>query len=404
MLNRIVHPAPAGRHGWTTPTRFLTLLFCSISFLSIAFLPDHAAAQWAPTKVRVVEGRSTVLRHPEKIQTVSLANDQIADVVAITSDELVVIGRKVGNTTLLVWGESLRYMTYEIQVDRNFSGKQIILEVHVGEVSKNTFSDLGFDWTWLNKDDDFVVEGDKTIGSFTGRTTGPSVPLTPGQSTSGFFKYVGDLNEISATVRALQGRGDFKLLASPRLLCLSGSEASFLSGGEIPVPAGVTLAGGLEQVKIEWKEYGISLKFKPTIIDSNLINLKVMPEVSSLDFNNAIILSGFAIPALLTRRADATVELASGQAMLLGGLVATEEFKDVRRVPILGHIPLLGAIFTRKESSTQENELVILIMPRIFGSPDDEPLPALPWDGSLNKKPDDADSTEETGAGGAQDR
>lgn len=359
-----------------------------------------AEAQWGTKNVRVIEGRSVVLSHGEKIQTVSLADEEIADVVAITSDELVVIGKKTGNTTLIVWGESLQYVTYSIQVDRNFSGQQVFLQVQIGEVTKNVLSDLGFDWTWMNTDDDFVVEGTKTIGSFPGKTTGTSVPLIPGQATTGYFRYVGDLNQISASIRYLQEQGDFKLLASPKLLCLSGSEADFLAGGEIPVPVGVTSAGGFQEVKIEWKEYGVKLKFTPTIIDSDLINLKVTPEVSSLDFNNAIVLSGFAIPALLTRRASATVELASGQAMILGGLVATEQFKDVQRVPILGHIPLLGALFTRKENSSRENELVILISPRVFGDPDKEPLPELPWDGRLEEPRDTTGASPEPAGGG----
>jgi pilus assembly protein CpaC len=270
---------------------------------------------------------------------------------------------------------------HNIVVDRNFSGQQIMLEVQIGEVNRNTLKELGFDFTWVNDDDDFVTEGQKTVGAYGGQTQVPKVPVLPNTGVSGFFRFVGDYNQISAAVRALQQRGDYKLLASPNLLCLSGSEASFLAGGEIPVPVSVTNTGGVTQLALEWKEYGVRLNFVPTIVDSTLINLKVKPEVSSLDYNNAVVLSGFSIPALLTRRADATVELLSGQGLLLGGLVLSERVKNVQRIPILGHLPILGALFTRHESSTAENELLILVSPRLY-SAGQEQLPPLPWGGT----------------------
>lgn len=346
---------------------------------SLLFATEVVRAQSG--EFHVTEGHSRVLRHKEKIKTVSVANSEIADVVAITSDELVVIGKKAGNTTLIVFGEFSPYIAHNIIVDRNASGQQIMLEVQIGEVNATSLKELGFDFGWVNSDDDFITEGEKTVGTFGGQTQVPKVPVLPNTGVTGYFRFVGDYNQISAAVRALQQKGDYKLLASPKLLCLSGSEANFLAGGEIPVPVSVTNTGGTTQLALEWKEYGVQLKFVPTIVDSTLINLKVSPEVSSLDYNNAVVLSGFSIPAMLTRRANATVELQSGQGLLLGGLVLSERVKNVQRIPILGHIPLLGALFTRHESSTAENELLILVSPRLYTAGREE-IPALPWDGT----------------------
>ncbi|HEX9749987.1 MAG TPA: pilus assembly protein N-terminal domain-containing protein [candidate division Zixibacteria bacterium] len=374
---------PAPPDGRMVPYRPIPGIykFAILFVFAMLLCPDSAPAQGRVEDFRVTQGHSRVLRHREKIKTVSVANDSVADVVAITADELVVIGKEAGNTTLIVFGETTPYVMHNIVVDRNFSGQQIMLEVQIGEVNRNTLKELGFDFTWVNDDDDFVTEGQKTVGAYGGQTQVPKVPVLPNTGVSGFFRFVGDYNQISAAVRALQQRGDYKLLASPNLLCLSGSEASFLAGGEIPVPVSVTNTGGVTQLALEWKEYGVRLNFVPTIVDSTLINLKVKPEVSSLDYNNAVVLSGFSIPALLTRRADATVELLSGQGLLLGGLVLSERVKNVQRIPILGHLPILGALFTRHESSTAENELLILVSPRLY-SAGQEQLPPLPWGGT----------------------
>jgi pilus assembly protein CpaC len=297
----------------------------SLGCLIVLFSAHPAAAQ-APEVLRVVEGKSIVLKFPEKVETISLADDEVADVVAITSDEIVVIGKSVGTTSLIVWGESQQHTAYEIKVDRSFSGLQVLLEVQVGEVNRRKLNELGFDFSWINSDDDLVAEGDKWIGVFPGETQRPSIPLEPATGITSVFRFIGDKNQISAAIKALEEQGDLKMLAHPKLLSLSGESATFLSGGQIPVP--VPQAGlGFASYTISWKEYGVQLGFVPTVIDSNLINLRITPEVSSLDWANGITLSGFVIPAMLTRRADAVVELNSGQALMLGGLVATESLR-----------------------------------------------------------------------------
>jgi pilus assembly protein CpaC len=215
---------------------------------------------------------------------------------------------------------------------------------------------------------------------------------------TGLFHFVGRDNDVAAIVTALQEQGDLKMLATPKLLSLSGEKASFLAGGEIPVPISQgSSATGSQTITVEWKEYGVRLNFVPTVVDSDLINLTLEPEVSSLDFTNAAVIGGFAIPALLTRRANATVELHSNEAMYLGGLVSNEQIVNRKRVPILGHIPILGALFTRKETSSNETELVIIVSPRIIGPVAAETIPPLPWNGPEEELEEGVGEVEDSG-------
>lgn len=375
-------------HARTRPGIFGLSSFVFLFLLMATF--GHAAEM-----LRVTEGKSIVLRYPEKVETVSLADEEVADVVAITPDELVIIGKAVGTTSLIVWGISQHHTAYEVKVDRNFSGRQVILEVQVAEVNMTKLSELGFDFTWESTDPDVIAEGTKTAGSFGGKTQGPQIPLTPQEGVAGFFKFVGTKNKMSAAISALQEQGDLKMLATPRLLSLSGEEGSFLSGGEFPVPVPQSGTGGAATYTIEWKRYGVSLDFVPTVVDSDLINLNLTPEVSSLDWANSVGVGGFQIPALLTRRANTTVELNSGETLFLAGLVAKEEVKTLRRVPILGHIPLLGALFTRKDTSAKDNELVFIVSPRIIGPAPQEVVPPLPWDGTFESEKSDTTRTGE---------
>lgn len=341
------------------------------------------------TELRVEVGKSLIVPYHEKIATVSIANDSVADVVAITARDLVVIGKQVGTTTLAVWGESQQHVVYDVRVNRNFDGQQILLQVQVGEVNKNRFSELGIDVLWDN--DHLIKDSRLRVGTYGGQVLTPSVPLSVGEGVSGLFQFIGKNDQVSAIVHALEEKGGIKMLATPKLLSLSGEQASFLAGGEIPVPVAQTSAGGLQTITIQWREYGVRLKFTPTVIDSNLVNLIIEPEVSNLDYTNAVTIGGFSVPALQTRRAKATVELHSGEAMFLGGLNSQRRVGTIKRIPILGHIPLLGALFTRKDTALEETELVLIVSPRLVGSASAEAVPALPWNGEEVQDKDPTD-------------
>jgi len=356
---------------------------------------SHAETQL----LRVVKGKSIVLSYPEKVQTVSLANEDIADVVSVTPTELVVIGKEVGTTSLIVWGESKRHTMYDIKVDRDISGQQVVLEVQVAEVNKSALGEYGLDFLMVDSDPSHIKRGDKILGTYAGQVTSPdpeSRELFAQDGISGVIKWLGDKREFSTVIKALQQNGDLKLLANPQLLCLSGEEASFLVGGEVPVPIAQTITGGgAPSVTVEWKEYGVSLGFVPTIVDTNLINLEISPEVSSLDWANAVSFGGYDIPALRTRKADATVELNSEQSVVLGGLVSTEETKTIKRVPILGHIPILNFFFSRKETTIWETELLIIVSPRIISSIAEEVIPPLPWEKQEKSEEEPTEEQEE---------
>ena len=355
-------------------------LVLAVLFFFFGLLGSPSQAQ--NQLLRVMKGKSIVLPYPEKVQTVSLANEDIADVVTVTPTDLVVIGKEVGITTLIVWGESKRHTAYDVKVERDVTGQQVVLEVQVAEVNKTALGEYGIDFLMVDDDPSHIKRGRKTLGTYAGQVTSPdpqSQNIYAQDGVTGVIKWLGDKREFSLVFKALEQRGDLKLLANPRLLCLSGEEASFLVGGEVPVPiAQAVTSGGAPSISIEWREYGVRLDFLPTVVDTDLINLKISPEVSSLDWTNAVSFAGWDVPALRSRKADATVELNSHQSVVLGGLLATEEVKTIKRVPILGHIPLINFFFSRKENTKSETELLIVISPRIVTSIAAEVIPPLP--------------------------
>jgi pilus assembly protein CpaC len=170
-------------------------------------------------------------------------------------------------------------------------------------------------------------------------------------------------------------------LAEPNLTALNGQTASFLAGGEFPIPIGVQPPSGSlgSQITIEFKTFGVSVDFTPTILDANHVNLKIRPEVSALSANGAVQISGFTIPALTVRRAETTVELGSGQSFALAGLLQNTTEQDVSKVPWLGDVPVLGALFRSDQFQHNETELVIIVTPYLV-RPSDVAL-AAPTDG-----------------------
>jgi pilus assembly protein CpaC len=358
---------------------------CMIFLLSLAIMlgqsPLSAQSQ-APKVLRVVKGKSIVVSFPERIKTISIANEAVIDVVTITPTDAVVIGKEEGITSLYIWGESSRYQAYEMKVDRSVTSQQIVLEVQIAEVNTSKTEDYGVDWLLWDTDDDHIARGEKTLGSYAGEVTVPdplSKNLYAQEGISGVMKWIGDEHAVQMIIRAMQENGDLHMLANPRLVCLSNEEASFLVGGEIPVPvAQQAAAGGTSAITIEWREFGVKLRFTPTIVDTNLIRLKIAPEVSSLDYSNTVTYAGWSIPSIRIRRADGTVELNSTQSIVLGGLHATEKQELVRRIPVLGRIPVLEFFFSKKQTVTVDNELLIVVSPRIIESAAQEIIPPLP--------------------------
>ncbi|HEU4689223.1 MAG TPA: hypothetical protein VFS23_12705, partial [Vicinamibacterales bacterium] len=182
--------------------------------------------------------------------------------------------------------------------------------------------------------------------------------------------------DLGVLIKALQNRGLFQSLAEPNLVAESGKEASFLAGGEFPVPVAQG-SGANIGVSVQFKEFGIRLNFTPTV-NGDRVHLKVRPEVSTLDYGNAVLLSGFRIPSLSTRRAETSVELVNGQTFAIAGLMNNQMQQTMQKVPGLGDIPVLGYLFRSKASQRDQTELVVMITPEILPSNSPGVTPSLP--------------------------
>ncbi|HVX66340.1 MAG TPA: hypothetical protein VHA11_07055, partial [Bryobacteraceae bacterium] len=193
------------------------------------------------------------------------------------------------------------------------------------------------------------------------------------------FAFRPDLN-LGAFVKALQSKGLLQILAEPNLVATNGKEASFLVGGEFPVPV---VQGGANAgaVTIIFKEFGIRLSFLPVLTEHGTIKMSVKPEVSTVDLANAVLYSGFTIPALSTRRMETNVELGEGQSFVIGGLIDSRVTENMSKLPGLANIPILGALFKSRQEQKSNNELIVMVTPEIT-SPlergEARPLPPMP--------------------------
>jgi pilus assembly protein CpaC len=389
----------------------------------------HGQTQEAPERVLLTAGRSTVLNTDFDITRIAVTNPEIADAVVVRPREVLVDGKGAGTVSLIVWGATER-RHYDVVVDRGVStlqqnfqalfpgeninvgvtdelvilsgavssnevmlraaemataalpkstvinmlqlpggsaSKQVMLQVRVAEVNRNALQQAGLAL--------FVSRA-----SWFGRSTTQAFPAPDFEDDDLVFSDFLNLfffqrNEgIGGVLKALEGRGFLQSLAEPNLIAYNGQEASFLAGGEIPVP---TVSGNSGQVQVTYKEFGIRLSFTPTIA-GDVIRIKVRPEVSSLDFANGVTLAGFRIPALITRRAETDVELRDGQSFAIAGLLNNLSQTDRQAIPILSRLPIIGALFRSKAARAEQTELMVLITPRLVRPLDPDEVPALP--------------------------
>ena len=401
------------------------------------------AAVGMPTDVDLLVGRSTILNVGSTIARVSLTVPDVADAMITAPAQLLIHGKQPGTISLFVWDRAGAIKTFEVKVRRDLtplvghlkqlfptetmtvmgSGKdvvisgtvsskyviekaaevaggyvekkenvvnllkqqegvasnQVMLRVRFAEVSRNALQELGAS---LFSDGNNNYFGRTTTQQFAAPFFDQNKAIL-GQSLV-FSDYLNLFlfdakNQIGAVVKALQGRGVFQSLAEPNMVALSGREATFLAGGEFPIPVVQGGAAG-SSVTILFKEFGVRLSFTPTILGGELINLKIRPEVSALDFNNAVVIEGFRVPALTTRRADTEVELSDGQTFAIAGLMNNTALSSMRKVPGLGDIPVLGNLFRSRAYQKEQTELVVMVTPQIIrrGAPGvSEGLPSL---------------------------
>jgi len=264
---------------------------------------------------------------------------------------------------------------------------EILLEVRFAEVDRDVLDEHGINI--------FSTGGANSIGTIsTQQFSAPSLnSLSTSRNvgeqagiTNVNFRFSDLLNififrpdiEVGVMLRALNQQNLLQILAQPNLLTQTGKEASFLAGGEFPVPIVQGTGGGLPTVSIQFKEFGVRLTFTPIITVDGTIQLKVAPEVSTLDFTNAVTISGFLVPALSTRRVETEMELKDGQSFAIAGLVDDRVQEIANKVPILGDIPILGHLFKSRSKNKSKAELLVVVTPRIVRPAPEQPLPQGP--------------------------
>jgi pilus assembly protein CpaC len=393
-----------------------------------------AAANVQAGQLEVPLNKSEMLTVDRAFGRVMVGNDEIADIMPITTRSIYVLGRKLGTTSLTIYDQSNRVMAVvdvavgpdvvslrrqmaqllptekigahisneaivltgiasnapaidrAVQLARTYAGEkvvnmvsvgasqQVMLEVRFSEVRRDTAKRIGIG-AFLNS----------ASGRFDG-VFGNGAQLVPDADTGvgvmrrsavtdtfGIFRQLFTVGGVSieGTLDALENKGLVKTLARPTLIALSGETASFLAGGEFPIPvvqsSGGTGTGngGNQGITIEFKPFGVSLAFTPTVLADGIISLAVEPEVSSLDSSASVQINGLSIPGLRTRRASTVLELRDGEAFAIAGLLQQDYGTTVRQLPILGSLPIIGTLFRSSGFQKGETELVIVVIPRL---------------------------------------
>lgn len=394
------------------------------------------AAEQGLVHLDVTIGKSQVLELKEPFTRVSVTNPTIADVFVITPNQILINGKAVGVTSLVVFypaktlffdlvvqtdmallRERLKQIAPrdEIQVhpaqdaiilngkvsgDNVITGatelasvfapkgkvinllrltdvksQQVLIQVHVGEVARESIRELGFNFRALGETfqggafpgDPFVLPLG-TLGVVTGDLAAVTGRSTPDFAFEGADFFISNgRRDYAAVIRALAKRNLFRTLAKPNLVTESGKEAKFLSGGEFPFP----IAQERGTITVQFKEFGVGLIFTPVVVDGDMINLKVQPEVSSLDFTQGLISAGLRIPVLRKNQASTTVNLKDGESFAIAGLINNEVRQAVAKIPLLGDIPILGALFRSTRFRSNETELLFLVTVKLV-----KPVPA----------------------------
>jgi pilus assembly protein CpaC len=281
-------------------------------------------------------------------------------------------------------------VTTLLQLRPDGASNQVLLRVRFAEVSRSAMTELGASYftsplgvkNTLGRlsTQQYAAPGfDKLEWTKESSDFGAPVTSAKGEFTFSDFLNLFVLSEkydLGMMVKALQNRGLFQSLAEPNLVAESGKEASFLAGGEFPIPI-VQGGGATMSVSVQFKEFGVRLNFTPTV-NGDRVHLKVKPEVSTLDFNNAVVLNGFRIPALTTRRTETELELGNGQTFAISGLMNNQVLSSMQKVPGIGDIPILGLLFRSKAAQKSQTELVVMITPEILPNNSRGVTPNLP--------------------------
>ncbi len=304
-------------------------------------------------------GRSLPIDLPGAVTQVTIANPDVADVVIISERSVVVNAKGIGFTDVILSGATIGRRHLRIGVFGATDRRQIALTVRFAEMRRDALVQLGVG-----------VSSESAKGT-------ASTDLGARPTVGRFLSAVSTFGtaDLSAFIDAEQQNGRARSLAEPTLTAGSKDTASFLAGGEIPVPV---VQGGAQNgnaaVTIQYRPYGVQLRFVGEVITDSLIKLRVVPEVSSLDFANAAVIGGFRIPSLRTRRVETTLDVRPGQSLVISGLFNDEREAVRTGVPGLMNLPIIGALFSSNRWQQSESELLVVVTPELFDASAPRPI------------------------------
>ncbi|SDS19683.1 pilus assembly protein CpaC [Pseudomonas asplenii] len=340
-----------------------------------------------PAVIELGEGLQQELQSPLAITRLAVGDPKVADVRLNGNKAFLLTGMAAGATSLMIWtacdsaprqsmvfvqGKAATGLTSAAlvpSVDPSLPS-QVQTDIRFVEVSRTKLKEASTAIFGQGGNFLFGSPGTQVVNASSGVITGGVAP------DNGSFNIGFGGGRVRALINALEGSGFAYTLARPSLVALSGQSASFLAGGEIPIPVP---SSGSNTITIEYKEFGIRLTLTPTVIAKNRITLKVAPEVSELDYSNAVTISGTPVPALTIRRTDTSISLADGESFVISGLISTRNSAQVNKLPGLGDIPVLGAFFRSSNLQREERELLMIVTPHLVQPlAADAQLPGLP--------------------------
>lgn len=360
-----------------------------IGLLAAASLLPAAAVAQDRESLQVRDKR--MLSYPRAIGRVEVDRDNVVAVSAPTTTTLRVTGVSQGEATLTVFARDggLLGETRLSVTPAGLAGapggamprmgeKVVAVDVQFAAVSSSTLKALGFNFSKLSGDLQGAVISPSSLNGASFGPGGLSIDATaPIQSAFNLFLSAPNRG-IGAVLSALQTNGLSQLLAQPTLLVRSGEKATFLAGGEFPIPVPEASGGNSNTVSIEYKEFGVRLSVTPFVLSPDNIVLKIAPEVSEPDFSTGIQFQGYRVPGLRRRSAETTVELGSGQSFVIAGLNYSSSSITSDKVPFLGDLPVLGTFFKRQQNQKERQELIIVATPRLVDPLRPDQVPPMP--------------------------
>src|SRR3984957_8839815 len=410
--------------------------------VEISKLPDVTATLISSTRsasqdLHVLVGRSTFIKTMLRLKRVYVSNPLAIDSFTSTPTQILITAKEPGVSSLVVWDEDGASATFVIHSDLDVSGltrqlhqafpndnvtveaqedrvslsgtvgsdaavdaagklaalygktvvnsllvapphlRQVKLRVQIIEIDRSKGAQFGLNLFSEGHNQTNVTTGQfPSTQTYTPATGSSPATITPSNPLNIFFYNFGV--NLGLSLEDLENKQIAQILAEPTISTLSGQKASFLSGGEFPFPVVQGSSGGLTSITIQFRPYGVKLDFTPVVNKDGTIQLKVAPEVSALDYTNAVTISGYTIPAISTRRAETQVELRDGQSFAISGLLDRRTTDIFNKMPGIGDVPILGQLFRSKNVNHSTVELMVLVTPSVINPLTDATVPALP--------------------------